>query len=156
MGAGPGPPASTTTRSADMDTSRMLHRWTKVAVAATAGLALSAGAQEMKIELSGKNEVPPVATRASGNGTFAVKPDGTITGAVTTAGIEATMAHIHEGAEGENGPVRIPLVKDGDRWAVPSGTKLDDARRQALEQGRLYVNVHSKEHPGGELRAQLK
>lgn len=132
----------------------ILHR---LALAASAALALStAAAQDMKVELSGQNEVPPVTTSASGSGSFSVKADGTISGSVTTSGIEGTMAHIHEGAAGANGPVRVPLTKDGNRWVVPEGTKLDAEQQKALNEGRLYVNVHSKEHPGGELRAQLR
>ncbi|MCD6674670.1 MAG: CHRD domain-containing protein [Burkholderiaceae bacterium] len=95
-------------------------------------------------------------TSASGSGSFSVKPDGTISGSVTTSGIEGTMAHIHEGASGANGPVRVPLTKDGNKWVVPEGTKLNEEQQKALKAGNLYVNVHSKEHPGGELRAQLK
>ena len=51
----------------------------------------------------------------------------------------------------------IPLVQDGDgRWAVPAGVKLSDAQYEALKAGRLYVNVHSAQFPGGEVRAQLQ
>jgi len=134
----------------------ILHRFAFAAAAASV-LALSpAIAGDTKVELSGKNEVPPVSTSATGSGTFSVTPDGTIRGAVTTSGIEGTMAHIHEGAAGANGPVRIPLTKNGNRWVVPDGAKLNEEQQKALKEGRLYVNVHSKEHPGGELRAQLK
>ncbi len=134
----------------------ILHRFALVAAASALFALTAASAQEMKLELGGKNEVPPVATSATGTGAFSVKPDGSISGSVTTSGMEGTMAHIHEGAAGANGPVRIPLTKDGDKWVVPEGTRLDDAQRKALREGRLYVNVHSKAHPGGELRAQLK
>ena len=75
---------------------------------------LGANAQSMKISLSGAQEVPPVTTNASGSGTITVAPDGSISGSVTTSGVEATMAHIHEAAPGQqNGPViivRLPLL----------------------------------------------
>ncbi len=134
----------------------ILHRFALVAATSALFALSAASAQEMKIDLSGKNEVPPVATSATGTGSFAVKPDGSISGSVTTSGMEGTMAHIHEGAAGVNGPVRVPLTKDGDKWAVPEGTKLNEEQQKALKEGKLYVNVHSKAHPGGELRAQLK
>ncbi|MCD6682194.1 MAG: CHRD domain-containing protein [Burkholderiaceae bacterium] len=133
-----------------------LHRLAFAAAAAGIFALSPAFAQDMKVELSGKNEVPPVTTSASGEGMFSVKPDGAISGSVTTSGIDGTMAHIHEGAAGVNGPVQVPLTKNGSKWVVPEGTKLTEAQQKALKEGKLYVNVHSKEHPGGELRAQLK
>lgn len=140
-----------------MHTLPILPRFAFAAAAAASVFALSiASAQDMKVQLSGKNEVPPVTTSASGDGSFSVKPDGAISGSVTTQGIDGTMAHIHEGAAGVNGPVRIPLTKDGNKWVVPEGAKLDAEQQKALKEGKLYVNVHSKEHPGGELRAQLQ
>jgi len=140
-----------------MNALSILHRFTLVAAASALFALSAASAQEMmKLELSGKNEVPPVSTDATGTGSFSVKPDGSISGSVMTSGMEGTMAHIHEGAAGANGPVRIPLTKDGDNWVVPEGAKLNEEQQKALKEGRLYVNVHSKAHPGGELRAQLK
>jgi hypothetical protein len=66
------------------------------------------------------------------------------------------MAHIHQGAPGQNGPVIVPLTKNGDTYSVPAGAKLNSAQMDALKAGNLYVNVHSAEHKGGEIRAQLK
>jgi len=84
-----------------------------------------------------------------------VAPDGSVSGSVKTSGIDGTMAHIHLAAVGKNGPVIIPLTKDGDSWVVPAGAKLTDEQLKAYQAGELYVNVHSAAHKGGEIRAQL-
>jgi len=124
-----------------------------------AGL-LAAGATlaaDMKLKLSGDQEVPPVQTQASGAGTITVNDDKSVSGSITTTGINATAAHIHEAAMGKNGPVIIPLEKKSDKeFAVPAGAKLSDTQYKAFKAGDLYVNVHSDAHKGGEIRAQLK
>ena len=132
-----------------------------VALAACSGMkdkmpAWMPGSGAMKVALSGAEEVPPVNTQAKGSGTFRVMEDGTLTGSVTTEGIQGTMAHIHRGAKGQNGPVIIPLTKNGDTYSVPDGKKLTDSQQQDLKNGNLYVNVHSNSHKGGEIRAQLQ
>lgn len=114
------------------------------------------GSGAMKVSLTGAEEVPAVSTEAKGSGSFRVKSDGTITGSVTTEGIQGTMAHIHRGAKGQNGPVIIPLTKKGDTYSVPEGKKLTEAQMAELKDGDLYVNVHSNAHKGGEIRAQLQ
>jgi predicted small secreted protein len=108
------------------------------------------------LTLSGANEVPPVTTSASGKGTVTVNSDRTVSGSITTSGINPTMAHIHEGAAGTNGPVIITLTKEGNNFKVPANAKLTEAQYASYKAGRLYVNVHSAAYPGGELRAQLK
>ena len=138
-----------------------------VAVAAIVALAGCAGMRDkmpawmpgsgaMKVSLTGAEEVPPVNTQAKGSGSFRVAEDGTITGSVKTDGVNGTMAHIHQAAKGQNGPVIVPLTKNGDTYSVPDGRKLTPAQMDALKAGNLYVNVHSPEHKGGEIRAQLQ
>ena len=114
------------------------------------------GSGAMKVSLTGAEEVPPVQTSATGSGSFRVAEDGTISGSVTTTGVQGTMAHIHQGAKGSNGPVIVPLTKSGDTYTVPEGRKLTPAQMEALKAGNLYVNVHSDRHKGGEVRAQLQ
>ena len=114
------------------------------------------GSGAMKVSLTGSEEVPPVNTQAKGSGTFRVAEDGTVTGSVNTDGVQGVMAHIHQGAKGQNGPVIIPLTKNGDTYSVPEGRKLTPAQLDALKAGNLYVNVHSAQHKGGEIRAQLQ
>jgi hypothetical protein len=84
-----------------------------------------------------------------------VKSDGAVSGSVTTTGVQGTMAHIHQGAKGQNGPVIIPLTKSGDTYSVPAGAKLNDAQIKAFKAGDLYVNVHTAANKGGEVRGQL-
>ena len=123
--------------------------------AALAGGTLQVQAAELAVKLAGSNEVPPVTSTASASAKISVADDGTVTGSITTTGIAATAAHIHEGAPGKNGGVVIPLTKDGDTFTVPAGSKLNAAQLASFKAGNLYVNVHSAANPKGELRAQL-
>jgi CHRD domain len=113
--------------------------------------------QEVKVALSGSQEVPPVTTSASGSGTITIGADKSVSGSVTTTGVAAVAAHVHQGAAGQNGPVIIPLTKTADNvWSVPAGAKLTDEQYTAFKAGNLYVNVHSAANKGGEIRGQLK
>ncbi|HEU0202016.1 MAG TPA: CHRD domain-containing protein [Burkholderiaceae bacterium] len=125
-------------------------------VALTACAGMMSGGKKVDVRLSGSEEVPPVATSASGSGSFTIGDDGSVSGSVTTTGVQGTAAHIHQGPKGQNGPVIIPLTKSGDTYTVPAGAKLDDAQMSAFKAGNLYVNVHSDQNKGGEVRAQLQ
>ena len=130
----------------------------KAALGLCIGIAsLTVSAQSMKVTLSGSQEVPPVMTSASGVGSIMVAPDGSLSGTITTTGVEGTMAHIHEAPMGQNGPVIVPFTKTSDNvWSAPAGAKLTDAQLQGLKNGNLYLNVHSATNKPGEIRAQLK
>jgi hypothetical protein len=128
-------------------------------VLGTAAILMSgwAFAANVDVKLSGDQEVPPVKTSATGNGTITVNDDKTVSGSVTTSGINGVAAHIHNAAPGKNGPVAVPLSKDGDnKWTVGPGAKLTDAQFADFKAGNLYVNVHSAAHKDGEIRGQLK
>ena len=119
----------------------------------------SAGAfaKDVKVDLTGAEETPPVTTSASGHGTIHIAKDKSVSGAVKTTGIEGTAAHIHVGAKGEAGPPIITLTKGADgTWTVPAGSKLTDEQWADYKAGKLYVNVHSEQHKPGEIRGQLK
>ena len=114
------------------------------------------GSGAIKVNLTGSEEVPPLNVPGSGSGSFRVAEDGTVTGSVTTKDVAGTMAHIHRGAKGTNGPVIVPLDKNGDTYSVPAGRKLTPQQIEDLKAGRLYVNVHTARNKGGEVRGQLQ
>ena len=121
---------------------------------ASSGLALAA---DLKVNLTGTQETPPVTTSASGTGTISVAADKSISGTLKITGVNATMAHIHVGAAGQSGPPIITLRKGADgAWSVPAGSKLTDEQYADFKAGKLYVNVHSADHKSGEIRGQLK
>jgi hypothetical protein len=122
---------------------------------ASAGIAVHAA--DVAVKLTGDQEVPPVTSAASGLGTIVIKNDKTVSGSIKTTGIEGTVAHIHLAEPGKNGPPIITLTKTADNtWSVPEGAKLTDDQYKSFKDGNLYVNVHSAEHKGGEIRTQLK
>jgi hypothetical protein len=114
-------------------------------------------AADVKLKLTGADEVPSVTTQASGTGTISVGDDKSVSGSVTTTGITGVAAHIHLAAPGKNGPPIITLTKSSDTvWTVPAGSKLTDEQYASFKAGDLYVNVHSAAPRGGEIRGQIK
>lgn len=110
----------------------------------------------MSISLNGSSVVPPVTTSAMGTGQIKVLPDRTVSGSIKVSGLAPTMAHIHEGAAGKNGPAIITLTKIADdTFTVPADAKLTAAQYKSYLAGKLYVSVHSAQYPNGEIRAQL-
>lgn len=63
----------------------------------------------------------------------------------------STMAHIHQGAAGTNGPVRIDFMNMMNGSTVDADAALIT---QASASG-FYVNVHNTPFPGGAIRGQL-
>jgi hypothetical protein len=122
-------------------------------------LLLAAGtslAMAGELKLTGDQEAPSNTSTAVGTGTITVGADGAVSGSVAAPGMAGMAAHIHVGAAGVNGPVIIPLTGGpGDTWTVPAGAKLTPEQMEAYKAGKLYVNIHTAEHKGGEIRAQL-
>src|SRR5437868_12648062 len=108
-----------------------------LALAACAGMG---GGKAVQVTLNGNEEVPPVSTQASGNGSFTVGDDGSVSGNITTSGVNGVAAHIHQGARGQNGPVIVPLTKSGEGWTTPPGAKFNEAQLSAFKAGNTYVN----------------
>src|SRR5437868_1847355 len=112
---------------------RLLIILVSLALSACAGM--MSGGKSVNVKLTGADEVPPVSVPGSGSGSFTVGDDGAVNGSVTTSGVQGTMAHIHQGAKGQNGPVIVPLTKNGDTYSTPAGAKLNEAQMQAFKNG---------------------
>jgi hypothetical protein len=133
-------------------------------------------------DLRTTNEVPPIANaEAPGSGnatiTFDLNRDsgGALTGATarfeivlrgfpTTTSI--TLAHIHQGAAGANGSVRVDtglraaeptVLSTGGTTITRSGINVEAALAQDIvnNPSGYYFNVHSQTNPGGVVRGQL-
>jgi hypothetical protein len=136
---------------------KSLQNRVALALLALATCSALAVAAEIKVTLSGAEEVPPVTTSASGSGSIVINDDKSVSGSVTTTGVAGMAAHIHEAAAGKNGPVIVPFVKSGENsWSPQPGAKLTDEQYKSFKAGNLYVNVHSAANKGGEVRGQLK
>lgn len=108
--------------------------------------------------LSGAQEVPAVNTAATGLGTFNLSQDQTkLRFRVVFAGLSSAIinSHFHTGAVGTNGPVivgteafRTGNVIEGEITPTP-------AFLTALAAGQIYVNVHTANFGGGEIRGQV-
>lgn len=135
------------------------NRWSlfiaAILLAGCAGMGTSDGVQ---VRMTGAEEVPPVNTTASGNGTVRVGEDMSVSGSLKLQNAaQILVAHIHVGAAGVVGPVIIPLRKIADNeWEVPPGAKLTESQYQSYKAGGLYLNFHSAQYKGGEIRAQIR
>ena len=107
-------------------------------------------------------EVPPAAN-SKGQGMAEVRVDpktNELTYTISYSGLTgpATMAHIHGPASpGSNAAVVVPFpaVTGGVQSAQGKGT-LTQAQYGDLAAGLYYVNVHTTQYPGGEIRGQLR
>ena len=136
--------------------------------------ALAAGIQRSRLkplfltaQLDGKQEVqvagkPPVGD-PNGSATGLVRIQGNrITFAFAWKGIGAPqLGHIHQGAKGANGDVAVALFATAmpETITAASGVvTVDDAvKADALRANPtgFYLNLHTKEFPGGAVRGQL-
>ncbi len=79
---------------------------------------------------------------------------------VTWSGLSgpADAMHFHGPApKGKDARVVVNIGKDSGLKSPSKGsTKLSAKGVKELEEGLLYVNVHTKENPGGEIRGQVE
>lgn len=110
--------------------------------------------------MSGGEEVPAVATTATGTATLTVNGQQIEYTVNVTDLLNAAVAHIHIAPDGENGPVRLNLCGTGaPQPACTSGTGVlatgtngttvgtpaitFDSLLSAMRTGGAYVNVHT-------------
>ena len=128
-------------------------------------------ANVFKAELKSANENPPIAdaeASCAGTATVTLNPtsvkfDVTITGCPTTTAIN--IGHIHEGAAGVNGGVKIDSTLKAGDITLTGGSVTFSRTNSAADPALItaimanpagyYVNFHSTAHGGGVIRGQL-
>jgi len=145
-----------------------------VIAVAPATVAKNAAQRSFAAPLSGGEEVDPVATQATGVAKFQLSQDRSeLSYKINVANIVGVAAaHIHCAPAGANGPVGVTLFSGAPAGAVngtlvqgvitaPNGgngcgwADLADVIA-AMRGGDTYVNVHTAEFGGGEVRGQVK
>ncbi|HYE60224.1 MAG TPA: CHRD domain-containing protein [Candidatus Kapabacteria bacterium] len=129
--------------------------------------------------MTGNEEVSAVSTNATGDAVFHVGANEDMIHYVLNVynGNDVTMAHLHCGRPGESGPDIVPLytnsagadvhgqLASGTIIATDLMTKASTCNPniqnmnhliQAMREGTIYVNVHTAQHPQGELRGQVR
>ncbi|KAA1247189.1 CHRD domain-containing protein [Aquimarina sp. RZ0] len=118
--------------------------------------------------LAGENEIQPVVTEAIGNIQFEITGNQlVVTGGFSglDGDFDATVAggsHLHIADAANNGDVTIllnatvdPDLKGGVYHAIDNTFILDDAQKENLLNGQVYVNIHTTTNAAGELRGQI-
>ena len=126
-----------------------------VAVGLSGGVA-TAQVPQHHVTLTGAKEAPTTGD-SNGSGEFSWSLDGTRLCYLLTATKigTAAAAHIHRGAFGVAGPVRVELTAPNP--ASVGCKSISSALATALRDHprRFYVNVHTAVFPNGAIRAQL-
>jgi hypothetical protein len=132
----------------------------------------NAAAGVATLSLTGAQQNPPVTTSASGSGYLVYNSESdTVSINALITGLELTdsdpnvpnitIAHIHRGATGVNGPVIIDLplarfsTEAGGVRLQANNLTVPAAEIANLLSGALYVNIHSSVNGGGEIRGQI-
>ena len=106
----------------------------------------------------GKAETPPGAPQGTGVAVIAFHGTSLVCWrfAHLHGFTNATFAHLHAGAKGKSGNIVVPLSTAPalhHQGCVPVHAVLVKAIE--LHPANYYVNIHSKQYPGGAVRAQL-
>ena len=118
--------------------------------------------------LSAANEVPARGSAANGAAGFTLDGDRVLYSIEANQIDNITASHIHSGAAGANGPVRVFLFQGPTTGAV-NGRLVEgsfsaadvtgisfEALLAEMQAGTAYVNVHTTQFPGGEMRGQTQ
>ena len=125
------------------------------AVGLSGGVA-AAQVPQHHVALTGAKEAPTTGD-ANGSGEFSWSLDGTRLCYLLTAKKigTAAAAHIHRGAVGVAGPVRVELTAPNPASAGCKTISSTLATALRDHPRRFYVNVHTAAFPNGAIRAQL-
>lgn len=127
-------------------------------------LAVARANVNFTIYMTGGQESPANASLAAGGGIATFDPvANTIDLSVFFVGLTTpiTLAHIHDGAPGVNGPVivsfvpYIPSPATTGGSIIGTGLSFPPAYISDLMAGNTYFNIHTSTYPGGEIRGQL-
>lgn len=114
--------------------------------------------------LTSDQEVPALSNNTTGTGVVSINNEwDMLTVDVTYANFDGkiTGAHIHQGKEGENGPVIVSLTGfiDEDNQTIRANINAEGGLNseviEAIMSGNAYLNVHSEKNGGGETRGQI-
>jgi hypothetical protein len=119
---------------------------------------INKAAATLYAHLDGNQESPPVVTSAAGTGSLTLDAGtGAVSGSLTitvTPTSAVSAAHVHDAAAGN--AVIIPLDNTSSGvWSVPAGKTLTAAQVTSFFSGKLYYNVHTADHAGGEIRGNI-
>lgn len=123
--------------------------------------AVQAAPMSFTVALAGASEVPPVHTAGKGTADLTYDPaTRVLTWSTTYSDLSspATMAHFHYPATAKtNAGAKIWISKKGQAPSSPMTGKatLTEAEAKLLMNDELYINIHSKDHPAGEIRGQV-
>jgi hypothetical protein len=128
-----------------------------VALLAAAGAA-RADIVHFAATLTGKDEVPPNSSAATGQVTAELETsERTLAYRATYKDLSgpATMAHFHgPAAPGANAPP-VVVVPNNGKLPIGGSVRLTPQEMDDLLAGKWYFNVHTAANPGGEIRGQL-
>jgi hypothetical protein len=139
-----------------------------VAALATAGSAPGVvdGKNSLVAHMSGQKAVPMGDPDAKGTADVTLKPRaGKVCFYITFTGISPTdspfAGHIHKGAAGVAGPIKITFYEGAPKPSPWMGCTTDGVTDTILNRirthpERFYVNLHNAQFPNGVIRGQLK
>ncbi len=110
--------------------------------------------------LQPSSEVPPTATHGAGalDASFDTSTH-TLVWSVSYHGLSgpATAAHFHGPAPvGQSAGVQVPIARDALASPIHGSAVLNDQQVTDLMAGKWYFNIHTKDHPMGEIRGQIE
>ena len=109
-----------------------------------------------KAVINGASEVPANASTATGTATLTFNSDTKIFSIVVNySGVTASNSHIHKAAAGVGGGVVFGFTQPITSPINFTSAVLDSTQQADLNANLYYVNIHSTQYPGGEIRGQL-